>query len=70
MTAQYSRSQELVHRVEVPHSGGWIWGKDQRFEWCERHCQDNYRGAMFRRDRTVWHFKSQQDALLFALKWS
>ena len=70
MTAQYSRSRDLTHRVEVPHSGGWVWGEDQRFEWCKQNCQDDYRGGMFRRDQTVWHFKSQQDAVLFALRWS
>lgn len=70
MTAKYSRSRDLRHRVEVPHSGSWLWGEDQRFEWCKQNCQDDYRGAMFRRDQTVWHFKSQQDAVLFALRWS
>jgi len=70
MTAQYSRSRDLRHRVEVPHSGSWVWGKDQRFEWCEQNCQDDYRGGMFSRDRTVWHFRSEQDAVLFALRWS
>ncbi len=70
MTAQYSRSRDLRHRVTVPHSGGWVWGEDQRFAWCKQHCQDDYRGGMFQRDQTVWHFKSQQDAVLFALRWS
>jgi len=70
MTARYSRSRDLVHRVTVPHSGGWVWGKDQRFVWCEQNCHDNYRGGMFRRDQTVWHFKSQHDAVLFALRWA
>jgi hypothetical protein len=70
MTARYSRSRDLVHRVTVPHSGGWVWGRDQRFVWCEQNCQDNYRGGMFRQDQTVWHFKSQQDAVLFALRWA
>lgn len=70
MTAQYSRSRDLLHRVTVPHSGGWVWGEDQRFAWCKQHCQDDYRGGMFQRDQTVWHFKSKQDAVLFALRWS
>jgi hypothetical protein len=70
MTARYSRSRDLVHRVTVPHSGGWVWGRDQMFVWCEQNCQDNYRGDMFRRDQTVWHFKSQHDAVLFALRWA
>jgi hypothetical protein len=70
MTARYSRSRDLQHRVTVPHSGGWVWGKDQRFEWCKENCSDDYRGGMFRRDQTVWHFKSQQDAMMFALRWS
>lgn len=70
MTAQYSRSRDLQHRVTVPHSGGWVWGKDQRFKWCEQNCEDDYRGGMFNRAETVWHFRSKRDALLFALRWS
>jgi hypothetical protein len=70
MTAQYSRSRDLKYRVEVPHSGDWVWGEDQRFVWCKQNCRDDYRGGMFRRDETIWHFKSEQDALLFALRWS
>ena len=69
MTAQYSSSRDLKYRVDVPHSGGWVFGQDQRFKWCEKNCQDDYRGAMFRRDQTVWHFKSQKDALMFAMRW-
>jgi hypothetical protein len=70
MTSQYSRSRDLKYRVEVPHSGDWVWGEDQRFVWCRQNCRDDYRGGMFRRDQTIWHFKSEQDALLFALRWS
>jgi hypothetical protein len=70
MTSQYSRSRDLKYRVEVPHSGDWVWGEDQRFVWCKQNCRDDYRGGMFRRDQTIWHFKSEQDALLFALRWS
>jgi hypothetical protein len=70
MIAQYSRSRDLKYRVEVPHSGDWVWGEDQRFVWCKQNCRDDYRGGMFRRDETIWHFKSEQDALLFALRWS
>jgi hypothetical protein len=70
MTAQYSRSRDLKYRVEVPHSGDWVWGEDQRFVWCKQNCRDDYRGGMFRRDQTIWHFKSEQDALTFALRWS
>ena len=70
MTAQYSRSRDLSHKVVVPHSGGWVWGKDQRFAWCEQNCEDDYRGGMFQRDQTVWHFRSAMDAALFALRWS
>lgn len=70
MTAKCSRSRELSHKVVVPHTGGWVWGKDQRFAWCEQNCKDDYRGGMFRRDETVWHFRSKEDALLFALRWS
>jgi hypothetical protein len=70
MTAQYSRSRDLKYHVEVPHSGDWVWGEDQRFVWCKQNCRDDYRGGMFRRDQTIWHFKSEQDALLFALRWS
>lgn len=70
MTAKYSRSKELEHKVVVPHSGGWQWGKDQRFHWCEQHCSGDFRGSMFKRYETVWHFKSKEDALMFALRWS
>lgn len=70
MTAQYSRSRLLEHKVVVPHSGGWVWGKDQRFAWCAQNCEDDYRGGMFRRDQTVWHFRSRRDALMFTLRWS
>lgn len=70
ITAKYSRSRDLEHKVVVPHSGGWVWGKDQRFEWCRDNCSDDYRGAMFNRAETVWHFRSEQDAVLFALRWS
>lgn len=68
--AQYSKSNELVHKVIVPHTGGWQWGSDQRFEWCKANCQGDYRGAMFQRDQTVWHFRNEQDATMFALRWS
>ena len=70
MTAQYSRSRDLSHKVVVPHAGGWVWGKDQRFAWCKQNCSDDYRGGMFQRDRTVWHFRSASDATMFALRWS
>ena len=70
MTAQYSRSRDLKHRVTVPHSGGWVWGKDQRFAWCEQNCSADYRGRMSNRNQTVWHFRSASDATLFALRWS
>ena len=67
--AKYSKSKDLVHKVVVPHEGGWIYGTDQRFVWCAEHCESDYRGAMFKRSETVWHFKSQTDAILFALRW-
>lgn len=67
---KYSKSRDLEHKVVVPHSGGWVWGKDQRFQWCEQHCQNKYRGAMFNREETVWHFESESDALMFVMRWS
>lgn len=70
MTAKYSRSKDLEHKVVVPHTGNWQWGKDQRFQWCEQHCVCDFRGSMFKRYETVWHFKSKEDATMFALRWS
>ena len=67
--AVYSNGN-LPHKVIVPHTGSWQWMKDQRFDWCRENCQGNFRGAMFKRTETVWHFKNEHDATLFALRWS
>jgi hypothetical protein len=37
--------------------------------WCLEHCQNKFRD--FREDeRRAWYFKDEQDAMMFAMKWS
>ena len=67
MTEQH---QDLIHRVVVPHSGSWQWGKDQRFDWCRQNCQGAWNGAMLKRGEIVWHFQIEKDATMFALRWA
>ena len=37
--------------------------------WCLEHCQNKFRDLQENRGR-AWYFQNEQDALMFAMKWS
>lgn len=42
---------------------------NDKLTWCLEHCQNKFRD--FREDgRRAWYFKDEQDAMIFAMKWS
>lgn len=41
----------------------------ERLSWCLEHCQNKFRDIKLSNSR-VWYFQNEQDASLFALKWS
>lgn len=41
----------------------------QRLTWCLEHCQNKFRDIKMAYGR-VWYFQNEQDASMFALKWS
>jgi len=41
----------------------------ERLTWCLEHCQNKFRDIKMPQGR-VWYFQNEQDALIFAMKWS
>ena len=41
----------------------------ERLTWCLEHCQNKFRDIKLTQGR-VWYFQNEQDASMFALKWS
>lgn len=41
----------------------------EKLTWCLEHCQNKFRDIKMTTGR-VWYFQNEQDASLFALKWS
>lgn len=42
---------------------------NDKLTWCLEHCQNKFRD--FKEDgRRAWYFKDEQDAMIFAMKWS
>ena len=42
---------------------------NDKLTWCLEHCQNKFRD--FRgNDCRAWYFKEEQDAMMFAMKWS
>jgi hypothetical protein len=42
---------------------------NEKLTWCLEHCQNKFRDFKETRGR-AWYFKEEQDAVLFAMKWS
>lgn len=62
--------QRLMQLLESYHS---IILQDDNFPeklaWCLEHCQTKFRDLTHAKGR-IWYFQSEQDASMFALKWS
>ena len=41
----------------------------EKLTWCLEHCQNKFRDIKMAKGR-VWYFQNEQDASMFALKWS
>ena len=41
----------------------------EKLTWCLEHCQDKFRDLSDQNGR-AWYFKSEQDATMFAMRWS
>ena len=41
----------------------------ERLTWCLEHCQNKFRDIRMTKGR-VWYFQNEQDATMFAMKWS
>ena len=41
----------------------------ERLTWCLEHCQHKFRDIKMGTGR-VWYFQNEQDATMFAMKWS
>ena len=42
---------------------------NQKLTWCLEHCQKKFRDLSNSTGRT-WYFENEQDAMMFAIKWS
>lgn len=42
---------------------------NDKLTWCLEHCQNKFRDFKESNQR-AWYFKEEQDALMFAMKWS
>lgn len=42
---------------------------NQKLTWCLEHCQNKFRDLSDSNGRT-WYFENEQDAMMFAIKWS
>lgn len=42
---------------------------NSKLTWCLEHCQNKFRDFKDNQGR-AWYFKEEQDAVLFAMKWS
>jgi len=51
--------------VTLPDEGDY----SARLTWCLEHCQNKFRDIRMVKGR-VWYFQNEQDASMFALKWS
>lgn len=59
---------ELLNSYYVVHIDNDI-EFSEKLTWCLEHCQDKFRDLSIRNGRS-WYFKSEQDALIFAMKWA
>jgi hypothetical protein len=62
------RLMELLNSYHVVHVENDI-EFSEKLTWCLEHCQDKFRDLSERNGR-AWYFKSEQDALVFAMKWA
>ncbi len=53
------------HPVTLTEEGNY----SERLTWCLEHCQSKFRDIKMS-DSRVWYFQNEQDASMFALKWS
>ena len=56
---------ETYHPVTLKEEGNY----SERLTWCLEHCQSKFRDITMSQGR-VWYFQNEQDASMFALKWS
>jgi len=53
------------HKVQLNENESY----PEKLSWCLEHCLDKFRDIKHD-DGMLWYFKRQEDATLFALKWS
>jgi len=57
--------------VRMPWIDPFTVGSSTKWQWCDRNCKDKF-DALFEQvdGKTVWIFKSPEDATMFKLVWS
>lgn len=56
--------------IEDRYAGSWQWGGGPYYDWCDTNCIDKYNIVKYSHRTIHARFKSQQDAMMFKLKWS
>ncbi len=42
----------------------------EKLSWCLEHCQNKFRDLAVGTGHRAWYFENEQDATMFAMKWS
>ena len=71
MDSHLTQDERLMDLLSTYYPGT---GEDEgdyseRLTWCLEHCQNKFRDIRMVKGR-VWYFQNEQDATMFALKWS
>ncbi len=56
---------ETYHKVCLPDNDNY----PEKLTWCFEHCQSKFRDIK-NGDGMYWYFENEQDASMFAMKWS
>lgn len=56
---------ESYHAVLIPNDIEF----SEKLTWCLEHCQSKFRDLSDQYGR-IWYFENEQDATMFAMKWS
>lgn len=59
---------DLLKTYHAVHVGNDI-EFSEKLTWCLEHCQNKFRD-LSEQDGRVWYFQNEQDATMFAMKWS
>lgn len=58
------------HTVEVPWNKGWVCGMNEADDWCLQNLLGEYDIRMYQVRKVMGFFRSDADAMMFALRWS